>query len=122
MTETLDVKKYFLDIDKLQKFPITFVIKSNLSVDVIRKRLHDGAKAAFGVSRIVEKYMDAVEEIVNIPHLIRFAEQGVADGKLVEIIDELVLQSQVEFHLSDDEEEMIKTIWTAEGAEKALDI
>lgn len=122
VTETLDVKKYFLDIDKLQKFPITFVIKSNLSVDVIRKRLHDGAKAAFGVSRIVEKYMDAVEEIVNIPHLIRFAEQGVADGKLGEIIDELVLQSQVEFHLSDDEEEMIKTIWTAEGAEKALDI
>lgn len=28
VTETIDVKKYFLDIDKVQRFPITFVVKS----------------------------------------------------------------------------------------------
>ncbi|MGD1006223.1 MAG: restriction endonuclease, partial [Ignavibacteriaceae bacterium] len=28
VTETLDVKKYFLDIDKIEHFPITFVIKT----------------------------------------------------------------------------------------------
>ena len=28
VTETLDFKKYFLDIDKIQKYPITFVVKS----------------------------------------------------------------------------------------------
>ena len=29
VTETLDVKKYFLDIEKVQRFPITFVVKTN---------------------------------------------------------------------------------------------
>lgn len=29
VTETLDVKKYFLDIDKIERYPITFVIKSD---------------------------------------------------------------------------------------------
>lgn len=29
VTETLDVRKYFLDIDKVQRYPITFVVKSN---------------------------------------------------------------------------------------------
>lgn len=33
VTESTDVSKYFLDIDKVQRFPTTFVIKSNLSRD-----------------------------------------------------------------------------------------
>jgi hypothetical protein len=28
VTESLDVRKYFLDIDKLERFPVSFVIKS----------------------------------------------------------------------------------------------
>ncbi len=28
VTETLDLKKYFLDIDKIEKYPITFVVKT----------------------------------------------------------------------------------------------
>jgi hypothetical protein len=40
VTETLDFKKYFLDIDKIQKYPITFVIKSNEPTqDLLRKCL-----------------------------------------------------------------------------------
>ena len=33
VTETTDVRKYFLDIDKLEKFPITFVVKSTETVN-----------------------------------------------------------------------------------------
>ncbi len=36
VTETVDVKKYFLDIDKIEKYPITFVVKSSDATDAIR--------------------------------------------------------------------------------------
>ena len=36
VTETIDVNKYFLDIDKVQRFPITFVVKSDETSDQIR--------------------------------------------------------------------------------------
>lgn len=32
VTETLDFKKYFLDIEKIEKYPITFVIKADDSI------------------------------------------------------------------------------------------
>ena len=37
VTETTDVNKYFLDIDKVQRFPITFVVKSTDTEDEIRE-------------------------------------------------------------------------------------
>jgi hypothetical protein len=37
VTETTDVRKYFLDIDKVQKYPITFVVKSEASVAELTK-------------------------------------------------------------------------------------
>lgn len=122
VTETLNVTKYFLDIDKLQKFPITFVIKSNLAIDEIQKRLEKGAREIYQIDTIVEKYMAAVEEIVNIPKLENFFRTAVEEGKLAELIDEIILHSQVEFQLSEDEEEMMKTILVSEETKNLLDI
>ncbi len=39
VTETIDVRKYFLDIDKIQKFPLTFVVKTEDTVDNTRSRI-----------------------------------------------------------------------------------
>ena len=39
VTETLDFKKYFLDIEKIEKYPITFVIKSLDEVEMLKERL-----------------------------------------------------------------------------------
>jgi hypothetical protein len=36
VTEVIDANKYFLDIDKVQRFPITFVVKSEETVEQIR--------------------------------------------------------------------------------------
>ncbi|MBZ0195921.1 MAG: hypothetical protein K8F28_01105, partial [Ignavibacteriaceae bacterium] len=58
VTETLDFKKYFLDIDKVEKFPITFVIKSNDEITEISEKIRSKAKAQYGIEAIVEKYMD----------------------------------------------------------------
>ena len=103
VTETLDVKKYFLDIDKIERFPITFVIKSDASVETLKARLKEGAEKQYAVAAIVAKYMKCVEEIINIPILRERFAQAVAQGYLQNILDEIVRQSKVEFNYEEDE-------------------
>ena len=109
VTETLDVKKYFLDIDKIERFPISFVIKSTESIADLRQKLESGARKQFGVQKIVGIYMACIEEIINIPVLQERFAQTVRQGCLSEILDEIVKQSKVEFNYSeetDDDEEI----------------
>lgn len=107
VTETLDFKKYFLDIDKTQKYPITFVIKtSSLNKDLLNK-IRDKAKKTYGVNSIVNKYMDYIEEVINIPTLEERFKSSVKQGYLNKILSEIILQSKIEFNyedLNDDEE------------------
>lgn len=98
VTEDLNVTKYFLDIDKVHRYPITFVVKSEADATDIRAVVEAQARQQFDVDHVVKRYMDAVEEIINLPELrSRFAEAYDA-GKAGEIMDELVLQSRVEFN------------------------
>jgi hypothetical protein len=110
VTETLDLKKYFLDIDKIQRFPITFVIKTELDARAVRDKLRRGAEQIFGVKRVVESYMEAVEEIVTIPDLLRYLDEVMGAGQFADLLDEVVLQSRVEFNLDDDEEAMVRVM------------
>ncbi|MFE6361016.1 hypothetical protein ACFVP3_13565 [Streptomyces sp. NPDC057806] len=110
VTETLDLKKYFLDIDKVQKFPITFVIKTEMSVEEIGERLRQGARQAFGVTRIVDSYMSAIEEVINIPLLLEFLDESIERGAFGDLIAEVIIQSRAEFNLDDDEEAMIRSL------------
>lgn len=103
VTETLDVRKYFLDIDKLERYPITFVIKSNEDIATLRDRLKEGAKKLYGVEAIVSKYMEAVEEVINIHILKERFEWVVQQGHLPDILAEIIKQSKVEFNYEEDE-------------------
>jgi hypothetical protein len=49
VTETTDVRKYFLDIDKIQRFPITFVVKSENSIEDLNSQMQQLVYKAFGV-------------------------------------------------------------------------
>ncbi len=105
VTETLDFKKYFLDIDKIQKYPITFVIKSDEEAEPLKKKIQDNADKTYTIKAIVEKYMACIEEVINIPILnVRFNE-AVKQGYLNNILDEIVVQSKVEFNYTDEEDE-----------------
>ena len=105
VTETLDFKKYFLDIDKIQKYPITFVIKSDEEVEPLKQKIKDNANKTYPINAIVENYMACIEEVINIPILnIRFNE-AVKLGYLNNILDEIVLQSKVEFNYSNEDDE-----------------
>lgn len=104
VTETIDVNKYFLDIDKIHRFPLTFVVKSTDADTDVRAQLRSEALRKYGVDAIVARYMEAVEEIINIPRLVAVFEELVEAGKLQDVMDEVILQSRVEFHADEDDE------------------
>ena len=105
VTETLDFKKYFLDIDKIQKFPISFIIKSIEPIEEILQKIKENASRTYSIAAIVEKYMSCVEEVINIETLILRFKETVAQGCLNKVLDEIILQSKVEFNYEEENEE-----------------
>lgn len=105
VTETLDFKKYFLDIEKIEKYPITFVIKSTDTVEDIKNKLEVDALKTYPVRAIVDKYLSCIEEVINIPVLMRYFETVVKNGLILKVLDEIELQSKVEFNYSDEDED-----------------
>ena len=104
VTETLDVRKYFLDIDKIERYPISFVIKSEESVNALGQKLQAGAEKQYLITTIVRRYMDCVEEIINIPILKNRFNEAVQEGHLQSILDEVIKQSKVEFNYEEPDD------------------
>ena len=105
VTETLDAKKYFLDIDKIEKFPLTFVIKSEEDVHTINEKLRAAAQKTYSVKSVVDKYMSCIEEVINIPILKQRFDSVVASGNSSKVLDEIITQSKVEFNIEDTVED-----------------
>ena len=106
VTETLDFKKYFLDIDKIHRYPITFVIKSELSERDLFQSIKENALKSYSIKSVVDKYMECIEEIMNIPKLHECFMSAIKRGYLNKILDEIVLQSKIEFNYNDNESDM----------------
>jgi hypothetical protein len=102
VTETVDVNKYFLDIDKIEKYPITFVVKSSDLVSELRGRIQEQAEKQYSIKAIVSRYMNCVEEIINVPVLLERFGEAVKHEHLDDILTEIVKQSKVEFSYEDD--------------------
>jgi hypothetical protein len=106
VTETLDTRKYFLDIDKLERYPISFVIKSEAEIDELLIYLREGAERLYLVKAIVDKYMACIEEIINLPTLRQRFLAAIRQGYLRNILDEIIVQSKVEFNYDGEQEEL----------------
>jgi hypothetical protein len=102
VTETVDVNKYFLDIDKIEKYPITFVIKSSELVPTLKDKIQKQAEKQYSVKKIVSRYMACIEEIINIPILLDRFRLAIDQGHLDDILAEIIRQSKVEFSYEDD--------------------
>ena len=102
VTETLDFKKYFLDIEKIEKYPITFVVKSTDDVEVLEHKLRADAIKIYVIEDIVNKYIECIEEIINIPTLLNCFYELEQKGMSSNILSEILLQSKVEFNYEDD--------------------
>lgn len=96
-TETLDFKKYFLDIDKLEHFPITFVVKSDESIDKIMETIRHNAIKTYNVKQVVDNYMKSIEEIINLDILADMLRR-MDDAAITDVLNEIILQSKVEFN------------------------
>jgi len=102
VTETVDVNKYFLDIDKIEKYPITFVIKSSDSIAALKQKIKQQAEKQYSIKAIVSRYMDCIEEIINVPILLDRFQEAVVQKYLDNILAEIIKQSKVEFSYEDD--------------------
>lgn len=70
VTEVGNYDKYFLDIDKILHYPMTFVIKTNKTQEIIKKEFDAYVKnKSGGMEVIVDKYTTAIEEIITINEL-----------------------------------------------------
>lgn len=54
----------------MHRFPLTFVVKSLASETDLRELLRVEALRKYGVEAVVARYMQAVEEVINIPRLL----------------------------------------------------
>jgi hypothetical protein len=102
VTESTDVHKFFLDIDKIERYPVTFVVKSDMEVEVLRAKMREHAQERYPVKAVVAKYMACIEEIINIPVLLQRFREAVGRGYLSRIMAEIVKQSKVEFNIEDE--------------------
>ncbi|MFM9265095.1 restriction endonuclease [Tychonema sp. BBK16] len=106
VTETVDMNKYFLDIDKIEKYPITFVVKSSDSDIEIKSKIESQARKQYSINAIVSRYMECIEEIINVAILIERFEEAVAKGYLNNMLNEIIKQSRLEFNYEDEEESL----------------
>jgi hypothetical protein len=97
VTETVDVNKYFLDIDKIEKYPIAFVIKSSDAISTLKQKIREQAERQYSINDIVSRYMECIEEIINVPTLIERFKETIKQGYVGDILKEIIKQSKVEF-------------------------
>ncbi|MEA5618402.1 restriction endonuclease [Cronbergia sp. UHCC 0137] len=102
VTETIDAGKYFLDIDKVQKYPVTFVVKTDRTIEDLRKIIEEQAKIRYTINAVVSRYMEAIEEVINIPKLILLFDQVLESQRGIQVIEQIVLQSRVEFNMEEE--------------------
>ncbi|MEK3935618.1 hypothetical protein MKY41_09865 [Sporosarcina sp. FSL W7-1349] len=99
VTEVLDFKKYFLDIAKLNYFPVTFVVKTEMMPTEAMERIIEQANELYPDETVRVKYTACFEEIITIPTLKHYLETIMKDNKLGNLLDELVMQCKVEYNL-----------------------
>ncbi len=102
VTETLDFKKYFLDIEKIERYPLSFAIKSEEYTEELKKKLKTDALKTYVVQKVVEDYLCCIEEIINIPQLKHYLEELDERNMISEVLKEIILQSKVEFNYEED--------------------
>lgn len=100
VTEVLNFKKYFLDIDKLVHYPITFVVKQDLSPEEAMDRIVEEAQGNYS-DEVLKHYLECFEEIITIPVLLKMLENNIENGFLEQMVDELIEQCRVEYNFEE---------------------
>ena len=98
VTEVLDFKKYFLDIDKLIHYPITFVVKQDISANEALQKIYNDATVNYSDEDVIDDYMQCFEEIITIPRLREMLKENIYNNLLSDMVDEFIIQCKVEYN------------------------
>ncbi len=99
VTEVLDFKKYFLDIDKLIHYPITFVVKQDISPEKALTKIKEDAAEKYPDPSVLSQYVHCFEEIITIPSLKQMLTDNISKGHLPQMVEELITQCKVEYNI-----------------------
>ena len=103
VTETLDFSKYFLDFEKVNRFPISFVVKVEADADIAKATIRSNAlRSGRYAEEQVELYMTLFEELYTLPDLRRIlSDLPENEASMGRMKDELALQFRLEYGLLD---------------------
>jgi len=101
VTEVGNYDKYFLDIEKVLHFPITFVIKTDKTKEVIKKEFDAYIQQrSGGMKTIIDKYNNAIEEIITINELKAWYKE-LNDESVKNIMQDIIQYYKVEMNFND---------------------
>ena len=100
VTEVLNFEKYFLDIEKLIHYPITFVIRTELLPKESIQRITSDAKNKYN-KQTLDRYLSCFEEIITLPTLRDYLKEINNKKRVKELLNELIQQYQVEYNIKD---------------------
>lgn len=100
VTETLDFKKYFLDLDKMNRFAITFVIKTDKSISDVLDKIRQDANRAMDAS-LVARYMDLFEEVITLNELKCALNEVLQSGQQSELKQTVIDNYKLEYGILD---------------------
>lgn len=103
VTESLEFSKYFLDFEKVNRFPLSFVVKVETSSDTARKQIRRAASASGRYSaEQIDLYMGLFDEVLTLPDLRRLLNDLPKDEAALDRVKaELTLQFSLEYGLLD---------------------
>lgn len=101
VTETLDFKKYFLDFEKINRFSMSFVIKTDMSVDEVRTQIKADAKKIMP-NEIVLTYLGLFDDIYTLNELNSILDWVKSTPELIAELKEIVINCfKLEYGLLD---------------------
>lgn len=98
VTEVLDFKKYFLDIDKLIHYPITFVIRTEATPEDSLNLIRSDAKSKYN-KKTLKRYLACFEEVITLPILRGYLKEVKEKKEIKELLNELALQYKIEYNI-----------------------
>lgn len=99
VTEVSNYDKYFLDIDKVNHYPITFVVKTfKPANEVYSELIQYGSEKSGGLEVLQKKYHDAVEEVITINELISWLNE-LNDSSIKWLIEEIDRYFKLEMNI-----------------------
>lgn len=105
VTEVGNYDKYFLDIEKVLHFPITFVIKTLKSKKAVQDEFNKYILSkSGGMKTIIQRYEKAIEEIITINEL-KIWYGSLSDEDIKNILADIIQYYKIEMNFNDSFDE-----------------